>query len=87
MRIPNRTLLLITLLALAFCTVALSQDTASITGTVTDPSGAALPNAHVELKNAEHGISRTSVTNSSGDFLFASLPIGSYNLIVTARKP
>jgi hypothetical protein len=64
--------------------VAWAQDTASITGTVTDSSGAAVPNAQVEVKNAEHGISRTATSNGSGDFLFASLPIGSYDLTVTA---
>ncbi len=64
---------------------AWAQDTASITGTITDPSGAAIPNAQVVLQNSEHGIKRTSASNSSGDFLFASLPIGSYDLIVTAE--
>ena len=65
--------------------MAWAQDTASITGTVTDPSGAAIPNAQVVLRNSEHGINRTGASNSSGDFLFASLPIGSYDLIVTAE--
>ena len=64
---------------------AFSQDTASLTGTVTDPSGAAIPNAKVELKNAEHGIDRKATSNGSGDFLFASLPIASYDLMVTAE--
>jgi hypothetical protein len=63
---------------------ARAQDTASLTGTVTDPSGAAIPHAQVALKNAEHGINRTSVSNESGDFLFASLPIGSYDVTVIA---
>jgi hypothetical protein len=63
---------------------AWAQDTASITGTVTDSSGAAVPNAQVAVKNAEHGINRSSTSNGSGDFLFASLPIGSYDLTVTA---
>ena len=66
------------------CTAASAQDTASITGTVTDSSGAAVPNAQIAVKNAEHGINRTGMTNDSGDYLFASLPIGSYDLIVTA---
>jgi len=66
------------------CTAASAQDTASITGTVTDSSGAAVPNAQIAVKNAEHGINRTGLTNDSGDYLFASLPIGSYDLIVTA---
>ncbi len=72
-------------LVLAFCAAAWAQDTASITGTITDPSGAAVPNAQVAVTNAEHGINRTSLSNGSGDFLFASLPIGSYDLTVTAE--
>ncbi|MGA8274554.1 MAG: carboxypeptidase regulatory-like domain-containing protein, partial [Candidatus Sulfotelmatobacter sp.] len=59
-------------------------DTASITGTVADSSGAAVPKAEITVKNAEHGITRTGTTNDSGDFLFSSLPIGSYDLIATA---
>jgi hypothetical protein len=68
-----------------FClpSVLLAQDTATITGTVTDPSGAAVANAQVTLISTEHGITRTSTTNGSGDYLFASLPIGSYNLTVS----
>jgi hypothetical protein len=62
-----------------------AQDTASITGTVTDPSGAAVPNAQVAVTNAEHGINRTTTSNGSGDFLFASLPIGSYDLAVKTQ--
>jgi hypothetical protein len=64
---------------------AWAQDTASITGTITDPSGAAVPNAQVAVRNEEHGIHRSSASNGSGDFLFASLPIGSYDLAVTAQ--
>src|SRR5271166_866696 len=63
--------------------VLFAQDTASITGTITDPSGAAIANAQVTLISSEHGINRTSVTNGSGDYLFASLPIGSYDLTVS----
>jgi len=74
----------IVLLVATFCAAAGAQDTASITGTITDPSGAAIPNARVAVTNAEHGINRTGTTNGSGDYLFASLPIGSYDLTVSA---
>jgi len=73
------------ILALPSCLpVALfAQDTASITGTVTDPSGAAVANAQVTPISSERGINRTIATNGSGDYLFASLPIGSYDLTVS----
>jgi hypothetical protein len=71
--------------AFAACLPAtlLAQDTASITGTVTDPSGAAVANAQVTLISSEHGINRATATNGSGDYSFASLPIGSYDLTVS----
>jgi len=77
-------LLTIAFAALAFAVVASAQDTASLTGTVTDSSGAAIPGAQVLVKNATNGINRTGTTNDSGDYLFASLPIGSYDLTVVS---
>ena len=67
------------------CTVSLvAQDTASITGTVTDPSGAAIPNAQVTVSSPARGINRTAPSNATGDYLFSALPIGAYDLTVTA---
>src|SRR5271170_108716 len=79
-------LLWFVLLVFSLCSSAalFGQDTASITGTVTDPSGAAIPAAQVTLISAERGINRTTATNGSGDYLFASLPIGAYDLTVKA---
>jgi hypothetical protein len=61
-----------------------AQDTASITGTVTDPTGAAIAGAQVSVLSQEHGINRATTSNASGDYLFAALPIGPYNLTVAA---
>jgi len=74
---------------LAFCflfcsSLSLAQDTSSITGTVADPSGAAIAGAQVTITSAEHGLHRTAATNSTGEYLFSALPIGSYNLTVSA---
>ncbi|MGA8199370.1 MAG: carboxypeptidase-like regulatory domain-containing protein, partial [Candidatus Sulfotelmatobacter sp.] len=78
----NRVLVRILLLIVALGASAWAQDTASLTGTVTDASGAAVPKAQVVVKNSERGINRTGASNDTGDFLFSSLPIGSYDLIV-----
>jgi Carboxypeptidase regulatory-like domain len=75
---------LIGLLGAIFCAAAWAQDTASLTGTVTDSSGAAIAKAQVTATNSEHGINRTATSNESGDYLIGALPIGSYNLTVTA---
>ncbi|HEX3103906.1 MAG TPA: carboxypeptidase regulatory-like domain-containing protein [Terriglobales bacterium] len=64
--------------------MVLAQTTAQITGTVTDPTGAAVAGAQVTVVSSEHGVTRTAPTNTSGDFLFAALPVGAYNMTVTA---
>jgi hypothetical protein len=56
--------------------------TASIRGTVTDTSNAVVPAAKVTLKNEETGLTRTMPTNSSGNYSFADLPVGSYRIEV-----
>src|SRR5438046_10045822 len=56
--------------------------TASITGTVMDPTGAAVVGATVTAKSVERGLSYTSVTNESGIYRIAQLPVGSYALKV-----
>jgi hypothetical protein len=64
--------------------VLLAQDTASITGTVVDPSGAAVGNAQVTLTDAQKGVTRSANANGAGEYLFAALPIGTYTMAVTA---
>src|SRR5204862_2380279 len=61
-----------------------AQDTASITGTVTDPSGAAVKGAQVRVSSPDRGIDRTVPTNDSGDYLVAGLPPGPVNMTITA---
>src|SRR6185437_13714712 len=51
---------------------------------VVDPSGAAVPNAQVTLTDAQKGVSRSAAANSAGEYLFAALPIGTYDMRVTA---
>ncbi len=71
-------------LCLLLCPALFAQDTGSITGTVTDNSGAVVPNAQIQVSNASHGVSRTTTTNNSGDYLVAGLPPGTYNIVITA---
>src|SRR5690242_10230815 len=70
---------------LTLSVTAFGQDTASITGTVTDPSGAAVANAQVTVSSLDRGINRTTTTNESGDYLVAALPIGTVSLSVVAQ--
>ncbi len=56
-----------------------------ISGTVTDSTGAIIPNANVVLTNTASKDVRTSTSNNSGLFNFAGLPSGDYSLSVTAK--
>jgi len=49
-------------------TVAYSQETASIVGTVTDQTGAAVPGAKITITNMDTGIVRSSTSNSTGSY-------------------
>lgn len=59
---------------------AWGQDNASVTGTVTDPTGAAVVNASISLTNTATGQVRRVTSNSSGDYLFAGVGAGHYTL-------
>jgi Carboxypeptidase regulatory-like domain len=56
----------------------------SITGTVIDPSGAAVVKASVTATNVETGIQQTVLTGLNGVYAFPSLPIGHYSLEVVS---
>ncbi len=71
-------------LVLISCVAAWAQTNGSITGTVKDPSGAAIAGANVVITNTDQGISRQMATTSSGDYNEASLPPGKYDIAVTA---
>jgi hypothetical protein len=60
------------------------QVTAAIIGTVTDPSGAALPNATVTAKDTDRGSAWKTQTNSEGVYNLPLLPIGKYEVRVEA---
>jgi Carboxypeptidase regulatory-like domain len=59
------------------------QTLGGITGTVSDGSGAILPNTTVSLVNDQTKLSRTQSTNEGGTYDFVNLPIGSYTLTFT----
>ncbi len=54
--------------------------TATIQGTVTDQSGAAVPGAEVQVKNTGTGATQTTASDPAGRFVAADLPVGSYEL-------
>ncbi|HET8547963.1 MAG TPA: TonB-dependent receptor, partial [Bryobacteraceae bacterium] len=58
--------------------------TATLTGTVTDSSGALVPNAEVTITNTETGVRTAVTTDRRGGYTAALLPRGQYNLEVSA---
>ena len=56
----------------------------TISGTVTDPSGAVIANANVVVHNDDTGVQRTLTTSGSGTFTAPAIPIGSYTISVDA---
>jgi protocatechuate 3,4-dioxygenase beta subunit len=64
---------------------AQSITSGDITGTVTDPSGAAVPDAAVTAVNTNTNATQNTVTNPQGSYRFAFLPPGTYSVTVTAK--
>jgi hypothetical protein len=70
------------LFSLAFA--AFSQtDRGSITGTISDSTGAVVPNAPVEIKNQGTGTVYRGGASATGNFIVANLPAGQYSLSVS----
>jgi len=74
------------LLAFMAVPVMLAQEaaTAVLTGIISDPSGASVPTAVVEIENVDTGLKRSVVANSQGIYRGQLLPIGNYSVTVEA---
>ena len=59
---------------------ACAQVSASLSGTVTDQSGATLSGSAVTAKNVDTGAVRGTVTDAEGRYQFFSLPVGQYEI-------
>ncbi|HEY8559244.1 MAG TPA: carboxypeptidase regulatory-like domain-containing protein [Pyrinomonadaceae bacterium] len=58
--------------------------TATIVGTISDPSGQAVPSASVTARNTETGLTRTVSSDEEGNYRIEFLPVGNYVVEVTA---
>jgi hypothetical protein len=87
MRMPTRSILsfvLVFVFSAMFWTVQAQSNSGSISGAVTDPSGAVVPGATVTIENPVSGYLRTAKTDSTGRFQFSNLPFNPYHLAATA---
>src|SRR5262249_1114866 len=64
---------------------AQTVSTGAITGTVTDPSGAAIPRAAITATERSTGVPRTAETDASGSYRIGLLPPGDYFLRFSAQ--
>jgi hypothetical protein len=61
-----------------------AQSTATLSGVVTDPSGAVVPGVHITVRSLGTGIDRETVTDDAGLYAFPSLQPGDYQLQATS---
>jgi hypothetical protein len=71
-------------LCCAIAGLSQTQTLGTISGTITDKTGAVIPNARITITNKETGASQVTTTNESGYFVVPNLPAGTYD--VTAEK-
>lgn len=72
-------------LVMLMSVVVLGQVTSSLSGTVTDPTGAVVSGAQVTVKNPANGIEFKAVTSSQGNYNVPSLGAGTYIVVVSAN--
>jgi len=65
--------------------LAQSGNSASITGTVKDSTGAVVPNAEINVRNAVSGFNRTTETDKSGQFTIPNVPFNPYHMVVSKK--
>jgi hypothetical protein len=80
-----RVLSFLVLVFAALAASAQSGNAGAVRGTVTDPSGAVVPNATVTLDNARSGLLRTLQTDATGQFVFSNVPFNPYRISITAK--
>jgi len=76
-----------TLIAVAFALLVLApfveaQDLANIVGTLTDTSGAVIPDSQVIVSNPERGFTRRVTSDAAGQYTAARVPMGNYTITV-----
>jgi Carboxypeptidase regulatory-like domain len=62
------------------------SDTGNIAGTVTDTTGAVIPNANILAVNTDNGLQLTAVSNGTGEFTILAVPRGNYNVTASAAN-
>ena len=74
----------IALISLALPFMLCAQATSQVSGVVSDPSGAVIPSASVELENLDTNTRRTATADSAGNYAFLQVVPGKYRITVKA---
>src|SRR5919205_1017582 len=82
LRVSRVTACLLLLLSASAPALRAQVNNASVTGLVTDATGAVVTGASVTLKNKATNVETTGTTDSSGYYTFATVPIGEYTVTV-----
>jgi len=77
---------LLAIVSLSLVSASAQTISGNLVGTVLDPSGAAVPNATVTATNIATGTKSETITNATGDYRIANLPVGSYDITATAAN-
>src|SRR5258708_30871333 len=76
---------LITISLITFQQATWAAVSGRIAGTITDPSGAAIPGALITVTNAAQGIKTKAAADTKGYYSFPSLPVGTYDILFEAK--
>jgi len=79
---PTRALAVIACILCCSLPLLAQYTTASLGGSVSDESGALVPDARLAVRNVDTGFAQTTSSDASGAFLFSRLPVGRYELRV-----
>lgn len=82
--LTSKTAALLILLTLLSCGLFAQTTTGGLVGTITDASGAAVPNASIEALNTATNVKTSATVGSTGDYRFGNLPAGTYSVTATS---
>src|SRR5215475_13632924 len=67
-------------IGLLFCCGLFAQEVVQISGTVTDQTGAVIPDVQITVTQTDTGASRSAITDGSGFYAIPNLPLGPYRV-------
>src|ERR1043165_10127446 len=85
-KVGRRLVLILVMCGVSVSVLAQGLTSGTVTGTVTDPNGAVIPNATVALENAVTGYNRSMTTGADGAFRFDNVPFNNYVYSASASR-